>query len=179
MAGRLHPELRRWRHALDRQLELDPARKAVLTLLMLRGAQTPGELRGRSDRLHAFTSVDEVESVLEALAQGPEPIVVQLPRGPGQKEARWAHLLAGEIDVAAPPIPERPARVPLPTIASASSRRGFRSWKHASSGSRSNSARNPPGSPPPRDPPTDAPRGEPRGARPEPKGRPNGRPRSR
>ncbi len=105
----------RWRHTLDRQLELDRARKAVLTLLMLRGAQTPGELRSRSERLHAFASVDEVESALEALAQGPEPIVVQLPRGPGQKEARWAHLLAGEVDPQTPTrrdVSPRPAATP-------------------------------------------------------------------
>ncbi len=105
----------RWRHTLDRQLELDPARKAVLTLLMLRGAQTPGELRTRSERLHAFTAVEEVESTLEALAQNPEPIVVQLPRGPGQKEARWAHLLAGEVDLPAPArqnLPPRTAATP-------------------------------------------------------------------
>jgi uncharacterized protein YceH (UPF0502 family) len=87
----------RWRHTLDRQLDLDPPAKAVLTLLMLRGPQTPGELRSRADRLHAFASVEAVETALESLAQEPEPRVVRLPRGPGQKEARWAHLLAGEV----------------------------------------------------------------------------------
>jgi len=105
----------RWRHTLDRQLDLDPGRKAVLTLLMLRGAQTPGELRARSERLNRFDSTDEVEAALEALARGPEPLVVQLPRRPGQKETRWAHLLAGEVEVAAETSRDLPPRPPAPS----------------------------------------------------------------
>jgi uncharacterized protein YceH (UPF0502 family) len=85
----------RWRHALDRRWELDGPRKAVLTLLLLRGPQTPGELRARSERMHPFSSTDEVERVLEGLAEGAEPLVTVLPRAPGQKEARWAQLVGG------------------------------------------------------------------------------------
>lgn len=86
----------RWNHALNLRWNLDPGRKAVMTLLLLRGPQTPGELRSRSERLHAFATVGELEDALLVLAAPPEPLVRELPRGPGQKEARWAHLLGGE-----------------------------------------------------------------------------------
>lgn len=88
----------RWRHNLDRRWELEPASKAIMTLLMVRGAQTPGELRGRSDRLYQFGSPAEVELNLQVLGAGLEPLVVQLGRRPGQKESRWMHLLAGAPD---------------------------------------------------------------------------------
>lgn len=92
----------RWRQSVDRRWALDPATKAVITLLMLRGAQTAGELRSRSDRLHAFASIAEVEQALARLATPPEPLVRELPRAAGQKEARWAHLLCGEAIASAP-----------------------------------------------------------------------------
>ncbi len=85
----------RWRHNLDRRWNLEGPTKAIMTLLMLRGAQTPGELRGRSDRLHPFSSTAEVESALSELAGDPEPLVVRLQRRLGHKEARWAQLLGG------------------------------------------------------------------------------------
>jgi uncharacterized protein YceH (UPF0502 family) len=85
----------RWRHSLDRRWELEDASKAIITLLLLRGPQTPGELRGRSERLHPFRSTHEVEAALLELSQGDEPLVVCLQRRPGQKEARWAHLAGG------------------------------------------------------------------------------------
>jgi uncharacterized protein YceH (UPF0502 family) len=85
----------RWRHSLDRRWELDAPSKAVMTLLVLRGPQTPGELRGRSDRLYGFSSISEVETTLKALATGDEALVVELERRPGQKETRWAHLVCG------------------------------------------------------------------------------------
>ena len=85
----------RWRHSLDRRWELEDASKAIITLLLLRGPQTPGELRGRSERLHPFRSTHEVEAALLELSQGDEPLVVCLQRRPGQKEARWAHLVGG------------------------------------------------------------------------------------
>lgn len=83
----------RWEQNVERAWRLDAATKAVMTLLLLRGAQTPGELRARSERLHAFAALDEVESALAKLAEGPDPLVAELPRGPGQKEARWTHLV--------------------------------------------------------------------------------------
>lgn len=86
----------RYRHALNRTLGLDDESRSVLTLLMLRGPQTPGELRARADRLHFFRDVHEVERALERLESGEEPLVRQLDRRPGQKEARWIHLLSGD-----------------------------------------------------------------------------------
>jgi uncharacterized protein YceH (UPF0502 family) len=83
----------RWEHNLDTALQLDRAAKAILTLLFLRGPQTPGELRGRSDRLHAFASIAEVEETLQRLAASPDALTRELPRRPGQKEARWTQVL--------------------------------------------------------------------------------------
>lgn len=82
----------RWEHRLDRRWELDGASKSVMTLLLLRGPQTPGELRTRSERMHHFDSVREVEATLEHLAYGFDAMVCELPRQPGQRESRWAHL---------------------------------------------------------------------------------------
>lgn len=98
----------RWRHNLDRRWELEAPTKALLTVLLLRGAQTPGELRARTDRMHPFDTTDAVEAALEDLAAGDEPLVVQLVRRPGQKESRWAHLVGGPPDDAAAS-PARPA----------------------------------------------------------------------
>ena len=84
-----------WKHNLDGPWQLDAPMKAIVTLLLLRGPQTPGELRGRSERLHRFESVDEVEQTLRRLAGGDEPLVVELERQPGQKERRWMHLASG------------------------------------------------------------------------------------
>jgi uncharacterized protein YceH (UPF0502 family) len=103
----------KWEQNVERRWTLDGATKAVMTLLLLRGAQTPGELRARSDRLHAFATLDEVEGALARLAEGPEPLVAERPRKPGQKEARWTHLVGGPVeDVAAPsaPAPAPPGR---------------------------------------------------------------------
>ena len=103
----------RWLHNLDRRLELDPAAKAILTLLFLRGAQTPGELRGRAERMHTFATPGEVEDLLRRLAAGAEPIVVELARQPGRKETRWAHLAGGQPEMpAAPAFAEFPAAGP-------------------------------------------------------------------
>jgi uncharacterized protein YceH (UPF0502 family) len=86
----------RWEHRLDRRLELDPAAKAILTVLFLRGPQTAGELRSRTERLHPFASIAEVEAALHDLAEGTEPLAVGLPRQAGHKESRWTHLAGGE-----------------------------------------------------------------------------------
>ncbi len=73
------------------------AETAVLCLLLLRGPQTPGELRGRSERLHRFETLDDVQSALQKLMQRDPPLARVLPRQPGTKESRYAHLLAGEV----------------------------------------------------------------------------------
>jgi uncharacterized protein YceH (UPF0502 family) len=88
----------RWRQSVDRRWGLEPATKAVMTLLLLRGPQTPGELRSRSERLHAFAAIQDVEAALLSLGAGSEPLACELPRSPGQKEARWMHLLGGDLD---------------------------------------------------------------------------------
>ena len=99
----------KWEQNVERRWTLDGATKAVMTLLLLRGAQTLGELRARSDRLHAFATLDEVEAALARLAEGPEPLVAELPRRPGQKEARWTHLVGGPVEDAATPSAPAPA----------------------------------------------------------------------
>ncbi len=76
-----------------------PAEVALLCLLMLRGPQTPGELNTNSGRLYEFESIEEVLTVLDKLATDEPAYVVQLPKRPGQKEVRYAHLLAGTPDI--------------------------------------------------------------------------------
>jgi hypothetical protein len=97
------------RHVLDEQLGLDAAELALVTVLLLRGPQTLNELRSRAERAHEFDSNDEVAAVLESLAARTEPLVVHLPRQPGQKETRWAHLLGDGPDDRAPAGPTGPA----------------------------------------------------------------------
>ncbi len=106
-------------------LQLSGQEIAVLCVLLLRGPQTPGELRTRTNRMCTFEDVDEVETVLEGLRErGGDAYVVQLAREPGRREARWAHLLSGppaaggpralqtpEVTPAPPPAPDRVARL--------------------------------------------------------------------
>ncbi|MDQ3283252.1 MAG: YceH family protein [Acidobacteriota bacterium] len=87
----------RFDHNLDNVWHLKRPEKAVLTLLFLRGPQTAGELRGRSDRLQSFDSVSEVEELLREMREHSEPLVRELPRRPGQKEERWAHTVGGAV----------------------------------------------------------------------------------
>ena len=88
----------KYKHMLPSVYELDPAETAVVAVLMLRGPQTLGEIKERSGRLHEFSGLGEVQQVLDALATRDEPLVVRLERQPGQKDARYAHLLAGPVD---------------------------------------------------------------------------------
>jgi uncharacterized protein len=83
----------RWQQSVSRRWGLDRAGKALITLLLLRGPQTAGELRTRSERLHPFATLEEAEEALRRLAVEDEPLVMELPRRPGQKEARWTHLI--------------------------------------------------------------------------------------
>lgn len=84
----------KFRHVVPEVLGLEPGETAVLAVLMLRGEQTVGELKTRTERQHAFGSTDEVAGVLSAMAARDEPLVMQLERRPGQKDARWVHLLS-------------------------------------------------------------------------------------
>ncbi len=105
----------RWQQSVVRRWGLDRAGKALMTLLLLRGPQTPGELRTRSDRLHSFASLEEVEEALRRLAGIDEPLVLELPRRPGQKETRWTHLVGEAAPAAEEPeevIPEIDPAVP-------------------------------------------------------------------
>ncbi len=88
------------RHTLNEAAQLEPAEQAVLTVLALRGAQTVGELKGRTERMHPFRDLHAVEAVLKAFTARPEPLAIQLGRRPGQKEERYMHLLGGPIDEA-------------------------------------------------------------------------------
>ncbi len=77
---------------------------AVLCVLLLRGPQTPGELRGRTERLHRFETLDDVQSALQKLMQRDPPLAKVLPRQPGTKESRYAHLLGGDVVDAEMPV---------------------------------------------------------------------------
>ncbi|MBT1712681.1 YceH family protein [Enterobacter dykesii] len=82
-------------------LKLSSAEVAVITTLLLRGAQTPGELRTRASRMHEFNDMQEVEQTLEGLASREDgPYVVRLAREPGKRESRYMHLFSGDVDVA-------------------------------------------------------------------------------
>ncbi len=87
---------------LTRELRLEPDEHAVLCVLMLRGAQTIGELRGRCEPIHSFSSLEAVEGALNALATRPvKKLVVRLEKLPGARDARWAHTLMGNEGIAA------------------------------------------------------------------------------
>ena len=91
----------RYEHRIAAHFGLPPQQVALLGMLLLRGAQTASELMSRSGRLHAFTDLDEVRHQLDRMARRQPALVVQVPRGSGQREDRVAHLLCGPVDVAA------------------------------------------------------------------------------
>ncbi|MBV9890844.1 MAG: YceH family protein [Rhizobacter sp.] len=98
----------RYEHNLGRALSVPSQSVALLATLILRGPQTPAELRTGAERLHRFVDVSAVEGFLDELAARPEEkggaLVVKLPRAPGAREQRWAHLLCGPVDVMALPV---------------------------------------------------------------------------
>lgn len=99
----------RYAHNLGRVLRVPEPAVALLAALMLRGPQTPGELRIATERLHRFADLGAVEAALRELAEralaGAGPLVVQLARVPGAREQRWAHLLSGPVEVESTPPP--------------------------------------------------------------------------
>lgn len=91
----------RFDHNAARGLGVPSQSVALLTMLMLRGPQTAAELRLHTERLHRFADVSSVEGFLEELAEKQPARVVKLPRAPGERESRWAHLLCGEVQIPA------------------------------------------------------------------------------
>lgn len=89
----------KYEHRMRVKWTLEQDKLAILTILMLRGAQTAGEIRTRSGRLHEFASVADVETGLQFLIDKYPPLVARLPRAPGTKEARYVHLLSGAAAV--------------------------------------------------------------------------------
>jgi uncharacterized protein len=85
----------KYEHRLQEVFNFDRRETAVLCVLLLRAAQTPGELRGRTERMYRFEALDEVLATLERLGQRQPPLVAMLPRQPGTKESRYMHLLSG------------------------------------------------------------------------------------
>jgi uncharacterized protein YceH (UPF0502 family) len=102
----------KYKHVLPEKLSLDEPSLAVLTVLLLRGPQTAAELRARTERLHKFAATDEVERVLARLSERDPALVTLLPRQPGRKEPRWAHLL-GAAEAAAPVHDDEPPAVAI------------------------------------------------------------------
>jgi uncharacterized protein YceH (UPF0502 family) len=102
----------KYEHALRQRFELSEQEAAILCELMLRGPQTPGELRARTARLYAFRDLSEVDVALACLEEAEEPLIHTLPRQPGSREVRYAHALATSFD----PRETQPMRVPIPSI---------------------------------------------------------------
>jgi uncharacterized protein YceH (UPF0502 family) len=102
----------KYRHLLDEALGLGPDELALLSVLMLRGPQTPGELKQRSERLHRFADLDAVQATLERLIAREQ--VARLERRPGQKEERYRQLIGGEEEATSAPAAPPPQRAPDP-----------------------------------------------------------------
>jgi uncharacterized protein YceH (UPF0502 family) len=99
-AGGADSRVTKYEHRVYDALKLGRREVAVLCELLLRGAQTPGELRGRAERMHPFEGIEDVLSTLQRLIQREPPLVAMLPREPGRKESRYAHLMSGDVAIA-------------------------------------------------------------------------------
>lgn len=97
----------KYKHMLPNVFELEPPEVAVMAVLMLRGPQTLGELRERTGRMHEFSGLGEVQETLDSLGRRDESLVVKLERQPGQKDARFAHLLSGAFTAENMPVARR------------------------------------------------------------------------
>ena len=107
---------KRYRHVLSDKLSLHQPETALLCVLLLRGPQTTGEIRTRAARMFEFIDLKHVEVTLDALATLATPLVIQMPRQPGQKEVRYAHLMGGEPQM---PVVEADTRARAPAPAPA------------------------------------------------------------
>ncbi|PYS33781.1 MAG: DUF480 domain-containing protein [Acidobacteria bacterium] len=102
LVERSESRVTRYRHVLYEAMNLGRPAIAVMCVLMLRGPQTVGEIRTRSNRLYDFSTLEEVETTLNSLMSREPPLIVRLPRQSGQKEVRYAHLLSGEVNLTEP-----------------------------------------------------------------------------
>lgn len=100
----------KYEHWLGEAYNFSRAEAALLCVLLLRGPQTPGELRGRTERLHSFSEISDVLSGLQKLAERQPALAAILPRQPGTKESRYAHLLSGPVESIAVAAPQAPAQ---------------------------------------------------------------------
>jgi len=104
-AGGADSRVTKYEHRTQEVFNFTRAETAVLCVLLLRGPQTPGELRGRTERMHHFETLDDVQSALQKLMQRQPPLAKVLPRQPGTKESRYVHLLAGDVTMPDTPQP--------------------------------------------------------------------------
>lgn len=102
----------KYEHRLQEAFNFERRETAILCVLLLRGPQTPGELRGRTERMHRFNDLDEVQTALRRLMERQPPLVKALPRQPGTKELRYAHLLSGDVESWEPPAESHAAGTP-------------------------------------------------------------------
>jgi uncharacterized protein len=109
-AGGADSRVTKYEHRTQEVFNFTRAENALVCVLLLRGPQTPGELRGRTERMHRFETLDDVQAALQKLMQREPPLVKVLPRQPGTKEYRYVHLLAG--DVAGAEFPEPASAAP-------------------------------------------------------------------
>jgi hypothetical protein len=110
----------KYEHWLGEAYNFTRAESALVCVLLLRGPQTPGELRGRTERLHSFAEIADVLAGLQKLSERTPSLVAVLPRQPGTKEARYTHLLCGPVEaIAAAPVASRQYSAPVPAYASA------------------------------------------------------------
>ena len=106
----------KYEHRLQEVFNFDRRETAILCVLLLRGAQTPGELRGRAERMYRFEALEDVHGALDRLSQRQPPLVAVLPRQPGTKDSRYMHLLSGGAVPAEPARPrENSSRVENPS----------------------------------------------------------------
>src|SRR6058998_2709542 len=112
LVDRSESRVSKYRHVLYEAMNLSRPGIAVMCVLMLRGPQTVGEIRTRSNRLYDFSSLEEVETTLNSLISASPPLIIRLPRQTGLKEVRYAHLLSGEVRLAeSEPEPDRIAKL--------------------------------------------------------------------
>lgn len=109
-AGGADSRVTKYEHRVQEVFNFTRAETAIMDVLLLRGPQTPGELRGRTERMYRFEELSDVQSTLQRLMQREPPLVKMLPRQPGTKEARYSHLLSGDVEGYAGPLDAVPAQ---------------------------------------------------------------------